>query len=118
MTNTREKLSVLLVEDDPLIALDAEDTLTLAGFACLLAYDTDTAMALLKAHDIRAAILDYDLGSETSLSIAEQAYGSHIPYAFVTGRSRGEIIGHAPGPVAFLPKPVDYADVARQLSVA
>ena len=80
MTNTREKLSVLLVEDDPLIALDAEDTLTLAGFACLLAYDTDTAMALLKAHDIRAAILDYDLGSETSLSIAEQAYGSHIPF--------------------------------------
>jgi DNA-binding response OmpR family regulator len=89
--------------------------LTTAGFVCLLAYDTDTAMALLKAHDIRAAILDYDLGDETSLCIAEQAYGSHIPYAFVTGRSRGEIIGHAPGPLAILSKPVDYADVARQL---
>ena len=118
MTYLSEKLPVLLVEDDPLIALDAEDTLTTAGFACLLAYDTGTAMALLKAHDIRAAILDYDLGDETSLCIAEQAYGSHIPYAFVTGRSRGEIIGHAPGPLAILPKPVDYADVARQLSAA
>ena len=118
MTNIREKLPVLLVEDDPLIALDAEDTLTIAGFACLLAYNTDTAMDLLKAHEIRAAILDYDLGDETSLCIAERVYGSHIPYAFVTGRSRGEIIGHAPGPVAILSKPVDYADVARQLSVA
>ena len=118
MTHAREKLPVLLVEDDPLIALDAEDTLTIAGFACLLAYNTDTAMDLLKAHEIRAAILDYDLGDETSLCIAEQVYGSHIPYAFVTGRSRGEIIGHAPGPVAILSKPVDYADVARQLSIA
>ena len=61
MTNTREKLPVLLVEDDPLIALDAEDTLTIAGFACLLAYNTDTAMDLLKAHEIRVAILDFDL---------------------------------------------------------
>jgi len=118
MTNTREKLPVLLVEDDPLIALDAEDTLTIAGFACLLAYNTDTAMDLLKAHEIRVAILDFDLGDETSLCIAEQVYGSDIPYAFVTGRSRGEIIGHAPGPFAILSKPVDYADVARQLSVA
>ena len=118
MTHTREKLPLLLVEDDPLIALDAEDTLTMAGYVCLLAHDTDTAMNLLKAHDIRAAILDYDLGDETSLCIAERAYGSHIPYAFVTGRSRAEIIGHAPGPVAILSKPVDYADVARQLSVA
>jgi len=117
MTYAREKLPVLLVEDDPLIALDAEDTLTMAGYVCLLAHDTDTAMGLLKAHDIRAAILDYDLGDETSLCIAERAHGSHIPYAFVTGRNRSEIIGHAPGPVAILSKPVDYADVARQLSV-
>ena len=118
MTNAREKLPLLLVEDDALIAIGAEDTLIAAGFVCLLAHDTETARALLEAHDIGAAILDYDLGDETSLCIAEQAYGAHIPYAFVTGRSRAEIIGHAPGPVAIHSKPVDYADVARQLSVA
>lgn len=116
MTNTPEHLPVLIVEDDPLIALDAEDMLTAAGFVCLLAYDTEAAKKLLGTHEIRAAILDFDLGDETSLGIAEQAHSSRIPYAFVTGRSRAEIIGRAPGPKAILSKPVNYADVARQLA--
>jgi len=116
MTEAIKHMSILLVEDDPLIALDAEDMLTAAGFDCLLAYDTDTAGAILDAHDVRAAILDFDLGDETSLGIAEKAFLSRVPFAFVTGRNRGEILCHAPDPVAIHSKPADYADVARQLA--
>ncbi len=108
-------MPILLVEDDFLIALDAEDVLSSAGFRCLLAHDADAAMDLLRNHEIRAAILDFDLGDQTSLGIAEHAHVSRIPYAFVTGRNRSEIIGKAPDPAAILAKPVDYATVARQL---
>lgn len=117
MTHAREHIPILLVEDDPVIAIDAEDMLTSAGFECLLAYNTSTAGAILDTNDVCAAIFDYDLGGETSLSLAEQAHRSRIPYAFVTGRNRSEIIGHAPEPTAILSKPVDYADVARQLAL-
>lgn len=116
MTNAHEHLCILLVEDDPLIALDAEDVLASAGFECFLAHDTDTAEAFLDAHDIRAAILDYDLGDQNSLGIARRAHGSRIPYAFVTGRNSADIIDRAPAPVAVHSKPVDYAEVARELA--
>lgn len=74
------------------------------------------AGAILGSRDICAAILDYDLGDETSLGLAEQVFVSRIPNAFVTGRNRGEIMGQAPDTVAIHAKPVDYADVARQLA--
>lgn len=116
MTDAREHMPILLVEDDPLIALGAEDMLTAAGFECVVAYNTDAASAILDARGVRAAILDYDLGDETSLGVAERAFLSRVPYAFVTGRNRSEILGQSPDPVAIHSKPVDYAEVARQLA--
>jgi CheY-like chemotaxis protein len=79
---------VLLVEDDPIIALDFEDTIlglgvknvrTAAGVARALQMIAD------RAPDF--ALLDVSLVREKSFAIAERLDALKIPFAFVTGYS-------------------------------
>ncbi len=77
---------VLLVEDSMIIALDAEDTLRLLG-----AEDVTTAasvsrgMHALGDGKIDFALLDVNLGAETSLPIAQALAEKKIPFIFATG---------------------------------
>ncbi|MFZ2102111.1 MAG: hypothetical protein WAU86_16260 [Oricola sp.] len=116
MTHANDIRPFLIVEDDPLIALDAEDCLRSAGFDCLVAHDVEAARRFLEERDVCAVILDYDLGKETSIGIAERASRRPIPFAFVTGRHPRDIGRHDIDPVAVFGKPVDYVVVARALA--
>lgn len=77
---------VLLVEDVPLIALDARDTLRDNG-ACdvVWARSVAEAEAAIAAGGFDAAILDLRLGSESGLPIAEKLAALNIPFGFMTG---------------------------------
>jgi CheY-like chemotaxis protein len=92
---------VLIVEDDPIIALDFEDTLL--GFGVKR---VRTAGSVAKALEMIAgcapdfALLDVGLVREKSFAIAERLEALKIPFVFVTGYG-------APGtfPAAFAHKP-------------
>lgn len=77
---------VLIVEDDPIIALDFEDTLL--GFGVK---SVRTAANVAKALDMIAdrlpefALLDVSLIREKSFAVAERLEALKIPFAFVTG---------------------------------
>lgn len=77
---------VLIVEDDPIIALDFEDTL--AGFGVKT---VRTAPSVAKALDLIEqrppdfALLDVGLIRENSFAVAERLTALKIPFAFVTG---------------------------------
>jgi CheY-like chemotaxis protein len=77
---------VLIVEDDPLIALDFEDTIL--GFGVK---SVRTAASVARALDLigdRApdfALLDVGLVREKSFAIAERLDALKIPFVFVTG---------------------------------
>jgi CheY-like chemotaxis protein len=77
---------VLIVEDDPIIALDFEDTIL--GFGVKR---VRTAASVARALDIIAerapdfALLDVGLGREKSFAIAERLEALQIPFVFVTG---------------------------------
>ncbi|KQM65834.1 transcriptional regulator [Sphingomonas sp. Leaf17] len=79
--------NILIVEDEPLIAMMLEDFLdildrSVAGVADSVA----SAMTLLDAGGIDGAILDLNLrGGETSVPIATALAERNIPFVFATG---------------------------------
>jgi CheY-like chemotaxis protein len=77
---------VLVVEDDPIIALDFEDTIS--GFGVKTVRAAATVARALKMIEERApdfALLDVGLMREKSFAIAERLDELGIPFAFVTG---------------------------------
>jgi CheY-like chemotaxis protein len=92
---------VLIVEDDPIIALDFEDTVL--GFG---ADTVRTAPSVARALEMIAdrpphfALLDISLIREKSFAVAERLDGLGIPYAFVTGYGADALL-----PPAFVAKP-------------
>jgi CheY-like chemotaxis protein len=77
---------VLIVEDDPIIALDFEDTILGFGVKTIR-----TAGGVAKALEMIAdrapdfALLDVGLVHEKSFAIAERLDAMKIPFVFVTG---------------------------------
>jgi CheY-like chemotaxis protein len=78
--------SVLLVEDNVIIAWDAEETLKSLGVDLVItACSVSQAIAAIEKHSPSFALLDVNLGAETSFAIAERLAGLKIPFAFVSG---------------------------------
>ncbi|MBW3096405.1 response regulator [Pseudohoeflea coraliihabitans] len=110
-----QKQTVLLVEDDPIIALDALESIEEQGFKCLVAHDPRTALAVLAASWIDCALLDFDLGGETSVPVADVLSQCGRPFAVVSGRDHAELINRIPTAARIYGKPVDYGKLAREL---
>ena len=92
---------VLIVEDDPIIALDFEDTILGFGVKTVR-----TAGSVARALDMIAdrapdfALLDVGLVREKSFAIAERLEALKVPFVFVTGYG-----AHGAFPPAFAGKP-------------
>jgi CheY-like chemotaxis protein len=77
---------VLIVEDDPIIALDFEDTLLGFGVKTVrTAGSVAKALALIDQQPPDFALLDVSLIREKSFAVAERLEALQIPFAFVTG---------------------------------
>ena len=83
-------LRILLVEDDPIIALDIAETLTQAGASVIgPAHRVEAALSLIESEALDVAVLDYRLEAETSLPAAARLAEKKVPFLFYTS-SRGE----------------------------
>jgi CheY-like chemotaxis protein len=92
---------VLLVEDDPIIALDCEDTLLGFGVKTVrTASNVARALVMITERPPDFALLDVGLISEKSFAVAERLDALNIPYAFVTGYDADARL-----PAAFTGKP-------------
>lgn len=77
---------VLIVEDEALIALSLEEMLQNAGCKSVgPASNVDEALSIIEHHPIDMALLDFNLGGETSLPIAHALRLRGIPFTFLTG---------------------------------
>lgn len=84
--NTGVPADVLIVEDDPIIALDFEDTILSLGVGAVRsAVSVATALDLIAARVPEFALLDVGLAREKSFAVAEKLAALKIPFAFVTG---------------------------------
>lgn len=97
---------VLIVEDNMVIALDASDILTANGAAHVhMASSVEDALKLLEENEITFALLDVNLGAQTSLKVAEALAAQAIPFILASGYGdAGEITAqYPPAPVARKP---------------
>lgn len=78
-------LAVLLVEDSLIIALDVEDILTRFGANIITAATVDAAHDLLDDFEPAFAILDINLGDQTSFGIADRLLDLGVPFMFASG---------------------------------
>jgi DNA-binding response OmpR family regulator len=109
--------SVLIVEDEPLIALELHDALYNAGASILAATSINEALALIRRAQICAAIVDVNLGGDDCSSVCAALTKRSVPFLFYTGYSEAAPLSVWPdAPV--LNKPVPgwtLVDTIRQL---
>ncbi|WP_312018218.1 response regulator [Bradyrhizobium semiaridum] len=94
---------VLIVEDDPIIALDFEDTILRFGAKTVrTAASPRRALELIAAQPPDFALLDLALvNGETPFAIAERLDALRIAYVFVTGYGSDVSL---PSPLAGMPR--------------
>jgi DNA-binding response OmpR family regulator len=84
--------SVLVVEDEFLVALDMEMILTDAGFDVLgPAGSVADALRLINLHQPNAALLDNNLNGQSVSPVADALSARRVPFAFVTGNDRDSL---------------------------
>jgi DNA-binding NtrC family response regulator len=92
---------VLVVEDDPIIALDYEDTILSFGVKTVrIAANVAKALELIDHRPPQFALLDVGLIREKSFAVADRLEALKIPFAFVTGYGADAML-----PAAFAAKP-------------
>jgi CheY-like chemotaxis protein len=92
---------ILIVEDEPLVAMDVQSMLQNAGMEIVgPAATSERALRLLGAERVDAALLDANLGGERVDGVALALSQSGIPFAFATGYGRESL------PQAFAGAPV------------
>lgn len=107
---------VLLVEDNAIVAMSAEEQLLEIGVEqVFLARSVAEAEAHCDSQKFDFALLDFDLGNETSINVAARLKRAEIPFAFASGFGEfldlpSELLGSA-----ILKKPYLIADLERAL---
>jgi CheY-like chemotaxis protein len=77
---------VLLVEDEPLIAIDGADMLRAMGVADVVsAHSVAAGLHVLARQEVQAALLDVYLGSDFSFPLARRRASLGVPFGFLTG---------------------------------
>ena len=109
--------SLLLVEDQLLIALDVEFMLDERGLADITTSGSvDDALGKLSAFSPDVAVLDVNLGEETSIPVAEELARRNIPFVFATGYGERGMVPSAFSDVPILRKPYDAESLAEAIA--
>lgn len=95
---------ILIVEDEVMIGLLLEDLVREAGAADVV-LATTARMALLEVDEQKTtlAILDVNLGTESSLFVAEKLKRRGVPFVYHTARSAADLNGWPDAPIVRKP---------------
>lgn len=109
-------MSVLVLEDEPFIAMDLKFAFEDAGRTAFTAVNCEEALKILDRESVCGAVLDVNLGEgKTCEPIARELHKRNLPFVLHTGdldRS-GEHLRDLEAPV--IPKPAASSDVVRQV---
>ena len=108
--------SVLVVEDNMIIAMDAEDILmTLGATNVTVAASVDQALSYLEQQSFTFAMLDVNLGAQTSETIAIALTERGTPFIFATGYGDRTSLSDRFPDIGVVQKPYDVDRVAAAL---
>jgi DNA-binding response OmpR family regulator len=109
-------VSVLIVEDEPVLALEMENALQKAGFAIAgIAGSCLKALAVLECRDCDLAVLDANLRGSCVEPVVAALQARGKPYLLISGYDRTHLasgLREAP----FLPKPFGSDALVRALN--
>jgi light-regulated signal transduction histidine kinase (bacteriophytochrome) len=108
--------NVLLVEDNMIIAMDGEDALRDLGAEVTTASSVGRAREAIAIQSVDMAVLDFNLGHETSLPVADLLAEKGIPFLFATGYGDGLDLPARFEDVVLLKKPYSGATLAQALA--
>src|SRR3954467_13799267 len=110
---TQAPLRVLVVEDELLIAMMAEDMLTALGCETVgPAARVEQGLALAAFAEIDAALLDVNLAGSTSFPIADALRLRGVPFAFTTAYGRSAL-RECDQDVPVIEKPYGLREIAK-----
>jgi DNA-binding response OmpR family regulator len=115
-------LTILVVEDDPLIQSLVEDTLTDGGFEIVMASSSEDAIDLLDVGnvDYRAVVTDINLGRDklTGWDVARHAreIDAGFPVVYMTGANADEWASKGVPNSILLSKPFAQAQLLTAIS--
>jgi len=109
---------ILVVEDEPFIALTLEDMLTELG--CVVAgtaSQVNEALVLIGKGSIDGAVLDVNLGSQKIDPVADALAAKATPFVFTTGYGRAGV-PPSHNQRGVVQKPFRLDDLAQALAIA
>lgn len=115
----QHKPVVLVVEDEPLLLLDACDVVREAGFEPVRASNADEAIRILESRsDIRIVFTDVDMpGSMDGIKLAAAVRGRWPPIQFiVVSGFRNVALSELPAHSCFLGKPYESQKIIDALN--
>jgi DNA-binding NarL/FixJ family response regulator len=114
MENTQSR--ILIVEDEPLIAMELEELVQELGCEAVgPAGDVPTALRLLADRELDAAVLDIKINGDTSFTIADELLRLGKPWIFTTGCDAEVLDGHY-SDVPLVIKPFSREDVSALIT--
>jgi light-regulated signal transduction histidine kinase (bacteriophytochrome)/CheY-like chemotaxis protein len=106
----------MVLEDNLIIAMDAEDMLrSLGATEVFVASNVREALDFVETETLQFALLDVNLGSETSERVAEQLHAQGIPFAFATGYGDSIDLAKRFESTSVVKKPYDIASIEAAL---
>jgi DNA-binding response OmpR family regulator len=117
MENTRRYTSILVVEDEPIVALDLELELRELGFGDVrLAFNLTSGFQLFRIAPPACGILDVNIGRELVYPLAAEFRRHDIPFLFLTSMTPSQIPAEWRD-YPILPKPFGRHSLVRALAM-
>jgi len=106
--------SILVVDDEPLIALGVTEALSDAGADVVTAHDLRTALEAAINGSVSAAILDVQIGASDSAPVCEALSSQQVPFLFFTGSDNHDLLREWAS-VPTLAKPTGEAELVANV---
>ena len=104
----------LVVEDSSLIALDAEEKMIdLGAREVILAASNRAALNAIENEEVDIAMLDFNLGNETSVPVAEALRAAGLPFVFASGYGPDGTIPEEFAEIPLVLKPYSQQQIAE-----
>lgn len=107
--------TILIVEDDVFISMDAADAVARAGVSVITTETVRDALEILETEHISGAILDFKVRDGAVTPIVQYLRRSGIPFRIVSGSAVREIEANGIPPELCAAKPADYRKVLVSL---
>ena len=109
--------TILVLDDEMLIALDIQTQLEELGHRVLVAPTLSDALALMDSVLIDVAIVDWHLGNEISAPLIDVLKQRHVPFVLCSGEALEDLAGLFPAvPIVSKPFASDQiVDVVTQV---